>query len=235
MTALLYRPAVDDTAAEGMPLFVVTVRVRVPTIIVDTFVLNKSITDVRESLSVDSFDLRNVNVSPFIFVDVCVSVITTVVVRVTVVLWIEVLGKLVVKVEIGTNVRIWVTVDNCVKAKECAWVVDPIPIFDSMTVVEWMMVVDSMIVVGWVVTCVVVLTSEMVVAGIEEGEVNSVLIKVVGITSVETSVVAKGVKSVKGTEFGGEGSRILFMCSFLMPKTVASTPTRIRRKTTKAI
>jgi hypothetical protein len=120
MTALLYRPAVDDTAAEGMPLFVVTVRVRVPTIIVDTFVLNKSITDVRESLSVDSFDLRNVNVSPFIFVDVCVSVITTVVVRVTVVLWIEVLGKLVVKVEIGTNVRIWVTVDNCVKAKECA-------------------------------------------------------------------------------------------------------------------
>jgi hypothetical protein len=37
---------------------------------------------------------------------------------VTVVLWIEVLGKLVVKVEIGTNVQIWATVDDCVKAKE---------------------------------------------------------------------------------------------------------------------
>jgi hypothetical protein len=85
------------------------------------------------------------------------------------------------------------------------------------------------------VTCVVVLTSEMVVAGIEEGEVNSVLIKVVGITSVGTGVIVKGVNSVKATEFAGEGGRILSMCSFLMPKTVASTPTRIRRKTIKAI
>jgi hypothetical protein len=117
---LLYRPAVDDATAEGIPLSVVTVRVRVPTIIVDTFVLNKSVTGVRESLSVDSVGLKNVNVSPCISVDVCVSVITTVVVRVTVVLWIEVLEKLVVQVEIGTDVQIWVTVDDCVKAKEWA-------------------------------------------------------------------------------------------------------------------
>ena len=41
-------------------------------------------------------------------------------------------------------------------------------------------------------TCVVVLTSKMVVARIEEEETNSVLIKVVEITSVEISVVAKG-------------------------------------------
>ncbi len=84
-------------------------------------------------------------------------------------------------------------------------------------------------------TCVVVLTSEMVVARIEEEETNSAVNKVVEITSVETRVLAKGINSVKAAEVEGEGSWISFMCSFLMPKTVANTPTRIRRKMIKVI
>jgi hypothetical protein len=55
------------------------------------------------------------------------------------------------------------------------------------------------------VTCVVVLTSETVLARIDEDEVNSVLIKVVETASVETRVVAKDVKTL---EFAGEGVMI---------------------------
>lgn len=51
-------------------------------------------------------------------------------------------------------------------------------------------------------TWVVVLTSEIVVPRIEEEETNSVLIKVVEITSVKTSVVVKGGETL---ELAGEG------------------------------
>ncbi len=97
MTTLLYRPAVDN-AEDRILRFVVTVGVGVPDIIVDTFVLGKSVTEVRESLSVENIGLRIVDVSLFGSVDVYVSVMTTVVVCVTVVT-----GKLVVKVEFCTG------------------------------------------------------------------------------------------------------------------------------------
>lgn len=113
MTALLYRPAVDSAAAERIPLFVVTVGVGFADIVVDTFVLNKYVTEVRESLSVDKVGLRIADVSLFGSVDVYVSVITTVVVCVTVVT-----GKLVVKVEFCTDVQTCVTVDDCLKVND---------------------------------------------------------------------------------------------------------------------
>lgn len=77
---------------------------------VDTFVLNKSVTEVRESLSVDNVGLSIVDVCLFGSVDVYVSVITTVVVCVTVVT-----GKLMVKVEFCTAIQTYVTVEDCLK------------------------------------------------------------------------------------------------------------------------
>ena len=80
-------------------------------------------------------------------------------------------------------------------------------------------------------TCVVVFTSETIVAKIEDDDVNSVLTKVVGIILVETAVVAKGIE--RG-EAGGAGLT-WFLCAFLVPKTVARITMMTPRKMMRSI
>ncbi len=118
MTTLLYSLAVEDAAAEGIPLCDKTARVGDSAAIVDTLVLNKSVTEVRESLSVDKVGLLIAEISPFGSVDVCVSIITRVVVFVTVVLWIEGTGKLVIEVEICIDVQACVAMYDCAKVND---------------------------------------------------------------------------------------------------------------------
>jgi hypothetical protein len=154
----------------------------------------------------------------------------TVVVCLIVVLWIDVTGMLVVRVETCTDIETWVMVDSCVKVVDWICSVDWIKVVGSIKVVGWSIVVESIMVVGWVVTCVVVLTSEIVVAKIEDDDVNSVLTKVVGIILVEITVVAKGIER----EAGAVGMT-WFLCAFLVPKTVARITMMATRKMMRAI
>jgi hypothetical protein len=82
-------------------------------------------------------------------------------------------------------------------------------------------------VVGWVVTWVIVLTSEIVVAKIDgvEEVVNMVVTNVVEIICVETNVVAEIVELVVLCERGT--TRLI--CPFLTEKTEARTTMRITR------